>query len=502
MVTESSTAAAPRKSAMRTKAIVACALLALYLIASGGYVANERESLLDIVQQMEQTHAEQEAIERVRNAATHSIITIEDLLATGNIHPQYDDIRIDIEAIEAGLPELRKQSPGISPSVVVFERKVAELKAGRSRDTLIALRNSAQVLVVKLDEIHGFRHNRSMLLLLRYRELSNDISLYALVLFALGLGVFGAAVAYFFTRLSGDIAKLEARSAAVVSGYRGAPLAVTRKDQVGGLMHAVNQMQAELLDREQQQEMSRQQLFHRDKMAAVGALAAAVAHEVSNPINAISGIAQHTLDAIQAARCPDGETLRQRAEMTLEQTERIGGIMRQLADFSAPHSPEPKLLNLNDLTQSTCSFTRYDRRFRGINLVLDLDRGIPAVRAVSDHLTQILLNLLINASDAMEGVAGRKPEVRVSTRELDGEIVLSVADNGQGMDAAVLSRAFVQSFTTKPREKGRGIGLYLCKTLVEKSGGRIELQSAPGAGTTARIRLRSNGVRHEEAAQT
>jgi signal transduction histidine kinase len=233
----------------------------------------------------------------------------------------------------------------------------------------------------------------------------------------------------------------------------------------------------------------------------VGALAAAVAHEVSNPINAISGIAQHTLDAIQSARFPDHETLRKRAEMTLAQTERIGAIMRQLADLSAPRSPEPELLNVNDLAQATCSFIRYDRRFRGIDIVLELDRSIPAVRAVSDHLTQILMNLLINASDAMEGVVERKPAIQVSTRERDGEVVLSVADNGQGMDAAVLARAFEQSFTTKPSGLGRGIGLYLCKALVEETNGRIELESTPGTGTVVRIRMRPSQTGVTEMSQ-
>jgi Signal transduction histidine kinase len=171
------------------------------------------------------------------------------------------------------------------------------------------------------------------------------------------------------------------------------------------------------------------------------------------------------------------------------------------ADLSAPRSPAPELLNVNDLAQATCSFSRYDRRFRGIDLVLDLDRSIPAVRAVSDHLTQTLMNLLINASDAMEGVVDRKSAVHVSTRALEDEVVLSVSDNGQGMDAAVLSRAFVQSFTTKPSGKGRGIGLYLCKALVEATGGHIELQSTPGAGTVVRIRMRSNRTGSQETLQ-
>jgi signal transduction histidine kinase len=267
-------------------------------------------------------------------------------------------------------------------------------------------------------------------------------------------------------------------------------------------MQSVNQMQAGLLDRERQQEISRQQLFHREKMAAVGALAAAVAHEVNNPINAISGIAQYTLEAMQSNRNPDSETLRENARMTIRQTERIGGIMRQLADLSAPHSQEPELLNLNDLAQATCSFIRYDRRFRAVALDLDLDHGIPAVRAVSDHLTQVLMNLLINASDAMEGVVDRKPAVHVSTRAIDGEVVLSVSDNGHGMEAAIMSRAFDQSFTTKPAGKGRGIGLYLCKGLIEEAGGRIELHSTPGAGTTVLIRIPPNKTVRPEAMQT
>jgi signal transduction histidine kinase len=487
---------------MRTKAIVAVTLMAFYLVAAGAFVAYERQKLLDIVHQIEQIHTEREALAAVRAAVMHSIVTLVDLLGTGNLHPQYDDIHVDIESIETGLPDIKERSPEFVRSLAKFERNVAELKLGRSRVVLISLRDSERDLIAKLDEMHVSRDNRSLLLLQQYRQVDGEIGLHSLYLFLFGLGVFGAAVALFFTRLSGDIAKLESRSAAVVTGYRGAPLAVTRRDEIGGLMLAVNQMQSELFNREQKQEISRQQLFHQEKMAAIGALAAAVAHEVSNPINAISGIAQHTLDAIQSVRYLDHETLCKRAQMTIEQTERIGEIVRRLADLSAPHSPEPELLNLNELAQATCSFTRYDRRFRGIELVQDLEQNIPAVRAVSDHLTQILMNLLINASDAMEGVVDRKPVVRVATRTLDDEVVLSVSDNGQGMDAAVLSRAFEQSFSTKPTGKGRGIGLYLCKALVEEAGGRIELESTPGAGTVAKIHIRPNHSGTLEALRT
>jgi len=486
---------------MRTRAVAAFALLAVYLVAAGAFISYERQKLLDIVHQMERIHAELESVAKAKTAVVHAIITLEDFIELGTLYPQYDDIRFDIDSIEAGLAELKEHSPDSVQIYAPFERSVAALKAGRSRARLVTLRDGEQDLLVILDEIHSLRDQRNLLLLQQYRELNSKLTLYSLSLFLLGLGIFGAVVTVYFTRLSGDIGKLEARSKAVVSGYRGPPLAVTRQDEVGGLMQAVNQMQAELFERERQQEISRQQLFHREKMAAVGALAAAVAHEVNNPINAISGIAQHTLEAIQSGRSPGDAILRERAQLTIEQTERIGGIMRQLADLSAPRSPEPELLNVNDLVQATCSLLRYDQRFRGVELVLDLDRGIPAVRAVSDHLTQVLMNILINASDATEGVTGRKPVVRVSTKNADGEILLSVSDNGHGMDASVLSRAFDQAFTTKPAGKGRGIGLYLCKGLVEEAGGGIELQSTPGEGTEVRIRMQPNGAGRREAVQ-
>jgi len=267
------------------------------------------------------------------------------------------------------------------------------------------------------------------------------------------------------------------------------PRALSRHDEVGGLMDAINRMEQELQRQEEVQEVSRQRRFHQEKMAAIGSVAATLAHEIGNPINAISGIAQHAIDAIQSGQRPDDQTLLANAELTVRQTDRIGGIVRHLSDLSGSHPSEPELLNLNELVQTTCSFVRYDQRLRNAELVLDLDRNLPAVRGVADHLTQVLMNLLINAADALENTGDRKPSIRVSTHQQPGEITLSIQDNGHGMDAAVLARAFLQAFTTKPAGKGRGIGLYLCKKLVEEAGGRIELESTPAAGTTARVSL-------------
>ena len=472
--------------------------MVVYVAAFALYVAHDRQILLHIVQQQEQIYDQQQALIKVNAAVAHSIVELQYLsLNTGAVTPAYDNLSLDLGAIETGLPELKERYPDIAPNVIRFERHAAELRAGWSGNRVTALRDSAQQLGAQLEQLVDGLGGRYLLLAEHYREANQNIFVVWVVSSALGVALFGTLVTVFFSRLAADIKKLETRAVAIVGGYRGTPLEVNRGDEVGGLIEAVNRMQLELRSWEQRQEISRQQRFHQEKMAAVGSLAAAVAHEVNNPIAAISGIAQSMIDAQRSSSYPNDEATREASELILQHTERIGSIMRQVANLTAPRSPDPELLDLNSLVQSTCRFISYDKRFHGTDLVLDLQQGLPAVSAIADHLTQVLMNLLINSADAMEGVEGRKPTISVSTRAADGEILLSVNDNGHGMDSAVLSQAFEESFTTKPAAKGRGIGLFVCKTLVEESGGRIDLESTRGTGTAVQVHL---PLRHLKAA--
>jgi signal transduction histidine kinase len=218
-------------------------------------------------------------------------------------------------------------------------------------------------------------------------------------------------------------------------------------------------------------QQAQQQLVKSEKLAAIGQLTASVAHEINNPIAVIAGIAE----AIGEKRIA-------------EQARRVAAITRQIADMSSPQPAERQLLDLNGLVENACAFARYDRRLRKVNVELDLDRRLPAVHAVGDHLTQVLMNLLTNAGDAIAeaGVAGR---IRVATRREGAAVLLIVSDNGAGMDERVRARAFDEFFTTKPQGKGCGIGLALSRRLLCESGGDIALESQPGQGTCAAVRL-------------
>jgi signal transduction histidine kinase len=355
---------------------------------------------------------------------------------------------------------------------------------------LAGVRDAGQVLLSQLHGVVLSYQRRSNALAKLYDEKQQYIGAFAVGANVLGAVASVAVILVFFNKLARDITQLEARAAAIVTGYDGEPLPKTRADEVGGLIDAVNRMQSDLRRSERQVEIARQQRFHQEKMAAVGSLASAIGHEVSNPIAAISGVAQFIVEESATDTRPQGRQIHDFAQQILTQTGRISHIVRQLGSLTAPSSPDPTLLDLNALVRSTCGFIRYDKRFRGIEFEEALDAGLQAVTAVADHLTQVLMNLLLNSADALEGITEpARLRIRVSTRAVGDAIHLSVTDYGRGMTPEVLARAFDESFTTKPATRGRGIGLFVCKNLIEKLGGHIELASTPDQGTTVTVAI-------------
>ena len=476
------------KLTLRTKGILAFTALVSYVAMVGFILSQERSKLLRYALEMERIYAEEAALAKTSYAVSHSMLKLQENLFAPNLTSAFEEqTELDAELVQAGLLGLLEFYPQIEEGIKRMKQDLARLRKEPTRSSMILLRDHGQELNEHLDKVARQVRERRFLLWDRYREVYDTMSVIAVIMGLLGAVFFGAVMTLFLTRLAWDIRKLAARAVDVVSGYRGPPMDVTRQDEVGDLMEAVNRMQSELRHWEQQLEIAREQRFHKEKMAAIGSLAAAVAHEINNPIAAIAGIAQ----SLKAAgrRASESETGTNPYELILEQARRITTISRQIAELTAPHPPDRELLDLNALIRNTCSFIGYDNRFRRINLVLELDSQIPAIDAVADHLTQVLMNLLINAADALEDVAERDPAICLATRALENELQITVRDNGKGMDSAVLARAFEESYTTKPPDKGRGLGLFLCKSLIEGSDGRIELESTPGIGTTARIRL-------------
>jgi PAS domain S-box-containing protein len=230
------------------------------------------------------------------------------------------------------------------------------------------------------------------------------------------------------------------------------------------------------------------------RMEAIGRLAGGVAHDFNNLITAIIGYNDMLLGKLQPA-----DPGRHAAEQVREVAERAADLTHQLLAFSRRQVLELRVLDLNEVLAGMQSLLRH-LVGAGVHLHLDTAVDVGTVRADRAQLEQVLMNLAINARDAMP--AGG--EIHIATRDvvLDREfedahpgsragrcVLLSVADSGCGMDGETLSHIFEPFFTTKPHDKGTGLGLSTVYGIVKQSGGFIDVESAPGRGSTFRIYL-------------
>ncbi len=473
---------------LRSKGIIAFTGLVVYVLLVALVINTDRVQLLSLVGQLESTHRNEEQLIQINMSVARAILTVNENFATEDLASSAMPIMIELEGVAAALGTLQGQHPRLVILAHALEALAADMSKSPGRGLLAVSRSTLHDLVGELDEITQRERQLKLSLLGQYQGTHEKVSLKGTALSLIGMIVLGAVTSYFFSRLTLDISSLETRAREVVRGYRGEPLEVTRSDEIGGLMHAINAMQSDLRARETQLELVRQQDFHREKMAAIGSLAAAVAHEINNPIQAIAGVAQSIRDVRSVHHCPTTGVVC-RPELILEQAQRVAVITRQIADFSVTRPREPALTDVNGLVRSMCNLIVYDKRFRGVTVDTDLAADLPAIRIVGDHVTQVLMNVMINAADALENIEGRTRRILVESVPLDRAIRIVVTDSGEGMDPATLACVFDEFYTTKPAGKGNGIGLALCKQIVEAAGGTIRIESTLGTGTRVEVEL-------------
>lgn len=220
-------------------------------------------------------------------------------------------------------------------------------------------------------------------------------------------------------------------------------------------------------------------LVHQEKMAAFGLLAAGVAHDMGNPLSSVE--AQLQLVDEPSLSGENAQVIRTvRGEVA-----RLRRILRELIDFARKRRDEATLVSVQGVVEDALRLLRHDRRMRDVTVTVAADPETPPVRFVEDHLMQVVLNLLLNAVDAMP----HGGSLRIEVCPAAGDVALRIHDSGQGMDRAVLARCFEPLFTTKDPGKGTGLGLSISRDILTEAGGAIELHSARGAGTTAVVTL-------------
>jgi signal transduction histidine kinase len=227
-----------------------------------------------------------------------------------------------------------------------------------------------------------------------------------------------------------------------------------------------------------------QAMRHHEKLVSIGQLAAGVAHEISNPLASMDGLLQ------LMQRSPDKPRPEAVAKLR-EQVARISGTLRHMTSLSHPDLGEPETVDVNALVTDTVEILGYDRRLRRIEIRLDLDGSGPRITARPRALQQVLMNLVFNAADAVQGVDG--PSIGVRTRADGHACKIEVADNGQGIDERDRERIFDAFVTTKPEGQGTGLGLPISRDLVVSHGGSLTFANGEGGGVVFTVRVPREG---------
>lgn len=235
---------------------------------------------------------------------------------------------------------------------------------------------------------------------------------------------------------------------------------------------------AELQMRVSQLHSAQDKIVHAEKLAAVGKMAAHVAHEIRNPLATIGGFARSIL------KHPENlDRVKRSVQIIAEESARLENMLKGVMDFSRPSAPVLKAVDLNAIAER-CFRTHAERLAgRNIHTDVDLDHSMPEVPVDENQMVQVITNLLHNAADSMPNGGA----LTVRTRREGEEAMLQVIDTGLGMPTDVLERLFSPFFTTKAN--GTGLGLAVTHKIVDDHGGRIDVRSQVGQGTTFTVFL-------------
>jgi signal transduction histidine kinase len=283
-------------------------------------------------------------------------------------------------------------------------------------------------------------------------------------------------------RVTRPLRELQKTLLVISRGEFGVEVPVAGPTEIQSVGVALNEMSRELVRRSEQLQKTNAQLVQSEKLSAVGELAASVAHEVKNPMVGIVGFAQLGQES------SDLPELHEYFKLIEQDAFRANKILQNLLEFSRPPEMEIEALGMNDVVKGALALCVHQLQMQGVRVDTSFAEGALDIRGNSNQLRQVLLNLMLNAGQAME--QSPKKLITVTTRAADaGFAEILVADTGPGLAEDVKDKLFKPFFTTKRRGQGTGLGLSVSRTIIEAHRGQIRAEGAPGQGATFIIRL-------------
>ena len=226
-------------------------------------------------------------------------------------------------------------------------------------------------------------------------------------------------------------------------------------------------------------ELLEREVMHSDKLASIGQFVAGIAHEMNNPLTAITAYGAYLRDGMKKGT-PGPDAAGKMDEIVVA-GERIQRFVQSLLSFSRPSRTEHRLLDLNQVIQDAVRMCHYDLKKWQLEVSTDLARDLPAISGVDAELQQVFINLFVNSAQAMPPAGGR---LTIVSRAVEDGARVTVSDDGRGIPPDALASIWEPFFTTKAEGQGTGLGLSIVKRVVEQHKGRIRVESVEGKGTT------------------
>ncbi len=239
-----------------------------------------------------------------------------------------------------------------------------------------------------------------------------------------------------------------------------------------------------------EQHRLQEQLVQSEKMSAMGQLIAGVAHDLNNPLASVVGFADYMMENTSL-----DEQYREPLRVIQQEAERAANIVKHLLTFARKTEGPWRPTAIPNLLEATSELMRNDLASRNIELIVDIEPGLPKLDIEPTRIQQVIVNLITNAAQAIEGT-GKAGRILIRTRRWTDGIAIDVSDNGPGIPQTERDKIFDPFYTTKPEGTGTGLGLSISQGIVKDHGGRISLVGSGDHGTMFRVELPGTGAEH------
>jgi signal transduction histidine kinase len=308
------------------------------------------------------------------------------------------------------------------------------------------------------------------------RELLNNLMIVALVLL-----IVAAILSLFGSRLiTRPLERLSEATKVVAKGQFDIQVSSSSRDEIGDLAQSFNQMTSELDTREKALKDAQAALIQSEKLAAFGQLGAGIAHEIKNPLAGILGLTQLSL-----RKMDKDAPLYKNLTIIEKETNRCTTIIQNLLKFARQEKVAFEPVDINQVAQDAMAIVEHQLKMNKVKLSKDFAAGLPMISGNANQIQQVLINIMINAQQALEGTPG---EVTIATHTTNNSHVqVDVSDTGPGIPADLQTKIFEPFFTTKEVGKGTGLGLSVSYGIVKEHKGEIKVESSPKKGTNFKI---------------